>query len=275
MTKSRLLGLGIGVLLIVAALGLAVFQGAPLMNTAASALAQAPATPTPAPTGTPNQKSAQGTFTDIANAFWNALASKLGLSTDTLKSDVTDAQKAAIEQAVKDGKLTRAQADRMEQNLNSNAPFAPFGFGRGFRGGPKNGNPPTMPKNANPPVMPRGTAPFPFMGGFLANDSELEAVATALNMKPADLTAQIKSGKTLADIATAQKVDQATVKQAIITAVKAQLQREVQDGIITQAQADKITANLTPDKIDLTRLPFRGGPRFQRPNNPAAPTPGA
>ncbi len=270
MTKSRLLGLGIGVVLIVAALGLAVFQGAPLMNTAASALAQAPSTPTPtAPNSTPNQKPAQGTFADIATAFWNALASKLGISTDTLKSDVTDAQQAAIEQAVKDGKLTRAQADRMEQNLNSNAPFAPFGFGfgRGFRGGPKNGN---------PPVTPRGTAPFPFVGGFLANASELEAVANALNMKPADLTAQIKSGKTLADIATAQKVDQATVKQAIIDAVKAQLQREVQDGIITQAQADQVMTNLTPDKIDLTRLPFRGGPRFRGPNNSqATPTPGA
>ncbi len=259
MTKSRLLGLGVGVVLIIAALGLAVFQGAPLMNNAGAALAQAPATPTPsAPNNTPNQTApAQGTLTDIANAFWNALASKLGLSVDTVKSDVTDAQKAAIEQAVKDGKLTRAQADRLEQKLTTNGPAGPFmfgGIGRGFRRGPNNGT---------PPVGPRGNAPFPFFGGFLRSANELEAVANVLNMKPADLSAQIKSGKTLAQIATAQNVDQAKVKQAIIDTVKAQLQREVQDGLITQAQADRITSNLTPDKIDLTRIPFRGGPRNQ------------
>jgi len=270
MTKSRLIGLGIGVVLIAAAVGLALFQGTPLTTNTAAALAQAPATPTPgAPSSAPNQKPpAQNTFSDIANAFWNSLASKLGLTVDTLKSDVTSAEKAAIEQAVTDGKLTRAQADRMEQRLNSNAPLAPLGFGRfgpGFR---------RVPTNGNPPVAPRSTVPFPFLGGFLGNANELEAVANALNMKPADLTAQIKSGKTLAQIATAQNVDQTTVKQAIIDAVKAQLAREVQDGIITQAQADRITANLTLNNIDLTRLPFRGGMRFQRPNQGARPVPG-
>ena len=54
-------------------------------------------------------------------------------------------------------------------------------------------------------------------------------------------------------------MDQATVKQAIINAAKAQIQREVQDGILTQAQADSMTANLTPDKIDLTHTFGRWG----------------
>jgi hypothetical protein len=257
MTKGRLFGLGIGVVLIVAALGLAVFQGAPLMNNAGAALAQAPSTPTPqAPqpsTGPAQQKQPLGNVTDIVNAFWNSLASKLGISADTLKSDVTAAQKDAIEQAVKDGRLTRAQADRIEQNLNANRPFGPFmfgGFGRGFRRGPNSGTTPAAP----PRLGPR-----PFFGGFLGGTNQIEAVATALNMKPADLVAQLKSGKTLADLAQTQNVDQATVKQAIINTAKAQIQREVQDGILTQAQADSLTANLTPDKIDLTHTSGRWG----------------
>lgn len=247
MNRSRLLGLGIGVVLIVAALGMAFYQGAPLMNNAGAALAQAPATATPS---SPNKTapSVQGAVSDIANAFWNALAQRLGLSVSTLKSDVTDAQKAAIEQAVKDGKLTRTQADRMEQNLSSNGSFGPMlgDIGKGFERG-----------------APRGA------GGFLGGVTQLEAVANVLKLKPADLAAQLKNGKTLADITKAQNVDQTVVKQAIIDAEKAQLQREAQDGVITQAQADSMTANLTPDKIDLTRpMEWWGGARPNRPFTP-------
>ncbi len=257
MTKSRWLGLGAGVVLILVAFGVALAQGGPLFSAAGTALAQTASTPTPAaqpttapsnqPSTAPNQ---QGTNTDILNAFWNALASKLGISVDTLKSDVTDAQKAAIEQAVKDGKLTRAQADRLEQNLNSNRPFAPFGFGFRGRGlGPRGNNGAPGPNTA--PGQPgKGLG---LHGGLSGGLNELEAVATALNMKPADVVSQLRSGKTLADLATAQKVDQAQVKQAIIDAEKAQIQRAVTDGTLTQAQADSILANLTPDKIDLTR----------------------
>jgi membrane-bound lytic murein transglycosylase B len=237
MTKSRWIGLAFGVLLILAASALVLWQGVTYTN-AGTALAQTAPTATPAPQG--KSPAAQGTANDLVTAFWNALASKLGISVDTLKSAFADAEKAAIEQAVKDGKLTRAQADKMEQRLNANTPngFAPF-F-RGLRGGIGKGGP------------GKGFG-FGFRGGPLGGVSTLEAVANVLNLKPADLTTQLRSGKTLADIAKAQNVDEAKVKQAIIDAAKAQIQQEVQDGVLTQAQADQILSRLTPDKIDLTR----------------------
>lgn len=237
MTKTRWIGLGIGLVLILAAFGVVLWQGV-AWNSAGSAFAQAAptATPTAQPTKGPGL---QGTANDILNAFWNALASRLGIGVDDLKSRFVDAEKAAIEQAVKDGKLTRAQADALEQRLNANTPFAPF-F-RGFRRG-----------------VAKGVG-FGLHVGALGGANTVEAVANALNMKPADLTAQLRSGKTLADIAKAQNVDEAKVKQAIIDAVKAQLQREVQDGIITQGQADQILSRLTPDRIDLSRMRGFGG----------------
>ena len=252
MRKARLVGLGVALVLVGAALSFVLTQGA-VLNGANVAFAQGGSTGTPtAPTNaTPP---AQGAWTDMAGAFWNALASKLGISPDNLKSDVITAEKDVIEQAVTNGQLTRAQADRLEQQLSTNAPLVPF-FG-GMRGGP-----------GGPGRGDRG-----FLGGPLGGVNTLEAIANALNMKPADLSAQLQSGKTLTDIATAQNVDQAKVKQAIVDAVKAEIQREVQDGLITQAQADQMLSNLTPDQIDLTRTPWLGGSRqgqFPQRGNPS------
>ncbi len=241
-TKTRWIGLGIGLVLILAAFGVVVWQGV-AMNSAGAALAQA--APTPTPTAQPSKGTGlQGTANDIATAFWNALASRLGIGVDDLKSKFVDAEKAAIEQAVKDGKLTRAQADALEQRLNTNTPLAPFSHA--FRGGP------------GPGKSGKGFG-FGFRGGALGGANTLEAVANALNLKPSDLITQLRSGKTLADIAKAQNVDEAKVKQAIVDTAKAQLQREVQDGVITQAQADQILSRLTPDRIDLTRMRGFGG----------------
>jgi hypothetical protein len=226
-----------------AAFSFALWQGVG-QNAADVAFAQSGSSGTPtAPTTT--TPPAQGTWTDMANAFWSALASKLGISVDNLKSDVVAAEKDVIEQAVTDGKLTRAQADQLEQRLSTNAPLVPFFGGmRGGVGGPGRGGP-------------------GFPGGRFGGVNTLEAVASALNMKPADLNAQLQGGKTLADIAKSQNVDQAKVKQAIIDATKAQVQREVQDGLITQAQADQILANLTPDSIDLSGAQWLGGPHIE------------
>jgi hypothetical protein len=251
MRKARLLGLGVALVLAGAAFSFVLWQGAG-RNGASVALAQGVSTGTPtAPTNaTPP---AQGAWTDMANAFWSALASKLGITAESLKSDVVAAEKDVIEQAVTSGKLTRAQADQIEQRLTTNAPLVPF-FG-GMPGGP--GGP------------GRGNNGFP--GGPIGGVDTLEAVANALDMKVADLSAELQGGKSLADIATAQNVDQAKVKQAIIDSAKVQIQREVQDGLITQAQADQRLANLTPDKIDLTRSPWLDGPRrgqFPQRGNP-------
>lgn len=49
-----------------------------------------------------------------------------------LRTAIADAQKAAIDQLVKDGKLTQAQADQMKANLKpENVDLNRFGFGRG------------------------------------------------------------------------------------------------------------------------------------------------
>jgi hypothetical protein len=236
MRKAGLVSLGVAIVLAGAAFSFVLWHGA---GPGSASVAFAQGGPTATPTSPANgTQPDQGAKTDMLNAFWTALASKLGITVDNLKTGVVAAEKDVIEQAVTSGRLTRAQADQLEQRLSTNAPLVPFfGGPRGGAGGPGYG--------------PHG-API---GGV----NTLEAIATVLNMKPADLSAQLQSGKTLADIAAAQNVDQSKVKQAIVDSVKVQIQREVQDGLITQAQADQRLANLTPDNIDLTRGLWLGG----------------
>lgn len=62
------------------------------------------------------------------------LAQEKNVDVTKLRTAIADAQKAAIDQAVKDGKLTQAQADIMKANLkpeNIDLNTRGFGFGRG------------------------------------------------------------------------------------------------------------------------------------------------
>jgi hypothetical protein len=80
---------------------------------------------------------------------------------------------------------------------------------------------------------------FGFSGGSTAS---FDAVAKALNLTPTQLFEQLHSGKTLAEIATAQGVDLQKVQEALqaqqTQAMKDAIAQAVKDGKITQAQAD-------------------------------------
>ena len=250
MTKRNWITIGIGVVLSAAVLGLGLgcsaVQDSATVAHAESAAAAATATPV-APV---NELS-----NELESAFWSALASNLSLSADDLKTQFVAAEKSAIEQAVTDGKLTSDQATQMEQQLSSD-PLALFSFGG--------------PGGAGPGQAPGGGRG----GGFLNSLDTLEAEATALNLTPAELTTKLQSGKTLADIATAQSVTAATLKQAIVDSIKTQIQREVTDGVLTQTQADKLLSSYTVDQIDLSGKQTGMGQGTGMPGGPGQGMPG-
>ena len=76
-----------------------------------------------------------------------------------------------------------------------------------------------------------------------------DAVAKVLGLTADELRTELKSGKSLADIAKAKGVDIAKVKQAIIADFTAREQAEVAAGEHTQAEVDQKIADLTA-KID-------------------------
>jgi hypothetical protein len=79
------------------------------------------------------------------------------------------------------------------------------------------------------------------MMGYGAGFPVTPQVATLLGTTTADLTAQLNSGKTLAEIASAQGITQDELIQAMMARYEAHLSLMVQYGYLTQDQANSMT----------------------------------
>ena len=127
-------------------------------------------------------------------------------------------RKAHIATHVAEGKLTQEQADKLLADLETritemvNNVGVPMGKGHGGKPG------------------------GPGMHGPKKGASE--QLASALNLSLEELKTQLRDGKSLAQIAEAQNVDIATVKEALTAEFKAHLDEEVAEGEHTQAEAD-------------------------------------
>jgi hypothetical protein len=75
--------------------------------------------------------------------------------------------------------------------------------------------------------------------------SGMDAAAKALNMDSSTLMDQLKSGKSLKDVAAAQGVDFSKVQSAMKDAIKPQLDSAVQSGELSSSEADDLLSKLT------------------------------
>jgi hypothetical protein len=161
---------------------------------------------------------ASGDSSPPGHSFFDSVARHLGISSQKLE----DATKAAaidqVDAALKDGKITQAQADAFKQRIES-GDFPPFfgpflgpklapGFGH-FHGGP------------------------PFLFG-----EKLSAAADYLGLTEAELRTKLNSGQTLAEIAKAQGKSEDGLKQTLLDETKSKLDQLVEDGELTQDEAD-------------------------------------
>ena len=91
----------------------------------------------------------------------------------------------------------------------------------------------------------------------------VEDVATYLGLKPAELATQLRSGKSLADIAKAQGKTVDGLKTAITDAATKQLDAAVTAGKLTKDQETKLLAGLASHLDDLVNGVHKGigGPR--------------
>lgn len=158
---------------------------------------------------TPGAKS--GSYGEI---FLDRLAAVLGVSREKLDQSITQARDETVDQAVKDGKLSQERADR----IKSQQPQYPmFGF-------------------LDMPAKQNGRAPIMIAPGLMH-----DAIAEALGITPEELANQIRSGKSLKELAEGKEQ---AVKDAILKAQKERLDQAVKDGKLTQEQADKIYERL-------------------------------
>jgi uncharacterized coiled-coil protein SlyX len=182
-------------------------------------------------------------------------AKRLNVTPDALRSALGAAEDAQLDQAVKDGKLTQAQADAIKkQRAQDGTVLGGPGAGRG--------------------------GPHPAFGGpglrFKAGPGgALDSAASALGLKLDDLLTKLRAGKSIADLAKDQGKALDDVKQAITAGVTKELDQQVTDKKLTSAQRDALLKQLTDHLDDLVdnKGPAGGPPRFDR-NGHAARIPG-
>lgn len=204
-----------------------------------------------ASSGDERQKTEQSILDDAAK--------RLNVTPEALKSALGAAEDAQLDAQVKAGDLTQEQADAIKKARAQSGTVlgGPGVGGHGFRGVPGGGP-------GGPPNGKLGVPGGPGRGGFgfglgglrFHTDAggALDAAATALGIKRDDLLAALKDGQSIADVAKDKGKSLDDVKTAITNAVTKELDARVKDGKLTDAQRDKVLAELKDHLDDLVTL---------------------
>jgi hypothetical protein len=183
-------------------------------------------------------------------AFLNDLAGRLNVTPDQLDAAIKGAAADQIDAAVKAGRLSQDQANQLKQRIQQAPNGLPlrglFGPGPGGPGGPRLGF--------------RGPGP---VGPF----GDLGSVAKYLGVTQRQLFSDLRSGKSLADVAKARNKSVDGLKAALKAEESARLDQAVKDGRLTTDQRAKIEADLDQrldDLINRTPPAMPAHPGFRR-----------
>jgi polyhydroxyalkanoate synthesis regulator phasin len=168
-------------------------------------------------------------------------AKQLGVSPDKLSSALKQALKNRVDEAVKSGRLTKAQADRLKQAIDDgDAPL----FGLGPRRFHDHGH-----------FGFRGHVHGPFAEG-------LKAAADYLGLTRAQLMTELRGGKSLAQVAKAHGKTADGLVDALMKQADEKLDQAVKNGRITEAEKTEMLAGLKQRITDLVNGRFPTPPRF-------------
>ena len=179
-----------------------------------------------------NQSTTTAAATPTTNTYCEQylqdLAGKLNVSASTLQQDKLSAREDVLAQMVKDGKLTQSQATAIEQRLQSHQACTGKGHGVG-----------------------RGIV-LSSLKQYLPNVEN--QVAQGLKLTSSQLTADLKNGQSLNQIATAQGVSSAQLHTLVLNAVQSAVNQAVKDGKLTQTQATNFITALQKHPAILNHL---------------------
>jgi len=157
------------------------------------------------------------------------------------------AEQDRLDALVTDGRLTQEQADALSADLEErvtdlvNGDLAPFpllgpGFGPGEIG---------WPGHVRLPGLIGDLGPWGLV------DGPIEVAADTIGIDASALLARLAEGSTIAEVAQAHDVSVAEVVDAIVASMRARLDAAVENGWMTQDEADEISEDLQERVTDL------------------------
>ena len=166
-----------------------------------------------------------------------------GVEASTVVDAIVAAGQTRLDQALQDGLLTQDEADERSADLEGHA---------------------TDLVNGDLPMPFPGRAPLfgrPGLWGFA--DGPIAAAANAIGIEAVDLVAELRDGTTIAAVAEAHDVEVSSVVDAVVAALRGRLDAAVENGWITQEQADEGAGDLEEHATalvngDLLPFPFAG-----------------
>lgn len=145
--------------------------------------------------------------------FVSDFATNLGVSQDQVTAALDATKKQILNEAVQQGKLSQAQADKMATSKG----FGSYGFGF------------SNDKEHN------------FKGkDFKGEGRNLDGVANSLGITTDQLKTELQSGKKIQDIVTEHGMTADQFRQKMLELKKYEISKAVTDGKMTQDQANKI-----------------------------------
>lgn len=163
-----------------------------------------------------------------SQAVLNDAAQQLGVQPSELSAALKKALSNRVDEAVEDGRLTKAEGDAIKAGINAGE-FPLFGVPHG---GPGFGF-----KDFGPHGLP-------------GPDHFLSTAADYLGLTQAQLRTQLNSGKTLAQIARDRNKSVEGLVDELIADKKAAIEDAVEDGKLTRAEANRIEADLKEQVTD-------------------------
>jgi hypothetical protein len=178
----------------------------------------------PAP---PSPGATAGKGSAVCQDFLGHLASQLGISGDKLDTAAIAAGKQTIQDQVAAGRITQAEADKIEAKLTAGN-LCRLGAGGRYRA-----------------------------AGAIRE--YLSAAASALGVSDSELKGDLKAGQTLSQVAAAKGVSEDQFKSKVVAILKPKLDAAVSAGKLTQAQEDAVLAKLQKGDPPLWNSARKGG----------------
>lgn len=211
MKMNLITRLGLGAAAIAVAAGALAFSGAVSAQTP-------PAGGTPEASGTPGG----GQRARVAlDDFLQKLAANLHLTVDQLKDGVKTTELQVVADLAAKGTITQEQAQKLSEKINSSGGIGLRAFARSIG------------------RLHRGDVFAKHLRAGIVASS-----AKAIGVTPKDLVAELRTGKSIADVAGEHNVALDTVKAQIMSDAKAKLDALVQAKKLDQAREDALLAKL-------------------------------